>query len=235
MRQLTVGERPLPESTDVFASHIDFAIDVRLLHTSVDAAVEVLKHFEFDALAFRGMSGALIAPAIAMRLNKSLILVRKDEDNTHSNQSVEGDRTARTYIIIDDFQATGDTARKIIKGVRGFAPKAVFMGFLAVRRLSANYAKDGIDQPVKYYLEDVIGSGFNRPHLKEIDGKYRLTSEAYLRAIEDQKPRPKEISPVNYNPKHISLTAQTSTELQRRMKESGTKCSEGISLRRVTK
>lgn len=135
MKLLSVGERPLPDSDKITASHISFAIDVHNLRFSIDGAVEVLKHYELDAIAFRGMSGALIGPSIALRLNKSMILIRKDNDNSHSGMNAEGDPTARTYIIVDDFQSSGSTAKEIFKGVRAFAPNAVFLGFLPVHRI----------------------------------------------------------------------------------------------------
>jgi len=41
----------------------------------------------FDAIAFRGMSGAIIAPAIAARLNKPVLMVRKDGGPPQSGTS----------------------------------------------------------------------------------------------------------------------------------------------------
>ena len=179
MKLLTTGERPLPEHKDVFASHIDFAIDTRYLYWSIEAAVHVLKHYEFDALAFRGMSGALIAPSVALRLNKSMILVRKENDDSHSGMCAEGDKTARTYIIIDDFQSTGYTAHKTFKGVQTFAPNSVFIGFLPVRRLTHAYSQG---QEIPLSLEDIKG----KPHIPRprmiwdsYECKLRLPLETY--------------------------------------------------------
>lgn len=73
---------------------------------------------EFDAIAFRGMSGALIAPLVADKLDKSVILVRKKEDNTHSSYKIETDNEKITrYIIVDDLISSGATMREIRKQI----------------------------------------------------------------------------------------------------------------------
>lgn len=74
------------------------------------------------------MSGALIAPILAQRLGKTLILVRKKGESCHSGKMVEGDSAARRYIIVDDFVGYGDTVRAIFTAVGEFAPQAVCLG-----------------------------------------------------------------------------------------------------------
>jgi adenine/guanine phosphoribosyltransferase-like PRPP-binding protein len=94
-----------------------------------------LRDLRFDAVAFRGMSGALIGPPVAVRMNKSMIMVRKDNDRSHSSHLVEGDRSVKRYIILDDFQSTGTTGAVIVRAVKEFQPKARCLGLLAVQRL----------------------------------------------------------------------------------------------------
>lgn len=77
------------------------------------------KNFRFSAIAFRGMSGALVAPAVAAKMNKKLICVRKDGDGSHTCYLVEGYVRARTYIIIDDFIETAKTVLSITKELPG--------------------------------------------------------------------------------------------------------------------
>jgi hypothetical protein len=74
-------------------------------------------YFDFDAFAFRGNSGALLAAPLAVKMEKSLILVRKTKDTSHSGLLVEGDLGARRYIIVDDMICSGDTVRAIISGI----------------------------------------------------------------------------------------------------------------------
>lgn len=122
----------------------------------------------FDAIACRGVSGMLIAPIVAMRLNKTLIVVRKGEP-THSTYAVEGDHGAQRYIILDDFIDSGDTIREIGASVHNANPSAKCVGFIAYKRLSNKdtYAtfEDQMDRawwdeeeaPARFFPEGVCG------------------------------------------------------------------------------
>ena len=70
----------------------------------------------FIAIAFRGVSGALVAPAVAAALGKNLVLVRKRSERRHTIRNVEGE-TNGNYIIIDDFLETGRTCKTIISEI----------------------------------------------------------------------------------------------------------------------
>lgn len=74
-----------------------------------------LRH-DFDSIAFRGNSGSLVAPAVALRLRKPLILVRRGED-CHSHLPVEGNLATERYAIIDDLVSTGTTVQSIVKAI----------------------------------------------------------------------------------------------------------------------
>ncbi len=66
---------------------------------------------DFDAIACCGVSGIGIATAVALRLRKRLIVVRKKDDvSTHSAWRVEG-RCEGRYIFLDDFVGSGQTIR----------------------------------------------------------------------------------------------------------------------------
>jgi orotate phosphoribosyltransferase len=81
---------------------------------AVRRAKRAIKGLRFDAIAFSGMSGALVAPSVAMSLRKPMILVRKQSDDCHAGGgAVEGALDAETYIIIDDFISSGDTLKRI--------------------------------------------------------------------------------------------------------------------------
>jgi len=79
----------------------------------------VKSNLKFDAIAYTGCSGALVAPTIAYLLNKHLIVVRKDE-GAHSFNRVEGyvnKNEPINYIIIDDFIETGKTINTIYEKI----------------------------------------------------------------------------------------------------------------------
>lgn len=81
----------------------------------------------FAAIAFRGMSGGLIAPLVAAQLNKKLIVVRKRGEQSHAQYHVEGYIDSKTYIIIDDLVDTGDTCRDIMDELCTAQCKGIFL------------------------------------------------------------------------------------------------------------
>jgi adenine/guanine phosphoribosyltransferase-like PRPP-binding protein len=120
----------------VCSQHMAKFLDMAELPTYVSLAIEALKNRRFDSLAFRGLSGAVIAPPVALALHKNLIMVRKPEEPTHSDFPVEGNRSSKKYIIIDDFVSSGKTATSIIQAVTEFAPQAKCLGVLSVQHIT---------------------------------------------------------------------------------------------------
>lgn len=72
----------------------------------------------FEAIAFTGVSGALVGAPVALRLGKYPIVVRKPSDGSHSQYEVEGVTGEFRYAIVDDFIASGSTIRRIIDQVK---------------------------------------------------------------------------------------------------------------------
>lgn len=129
-------------------------LDVAELPTYIAYAVQALRRKRFDSLAFRGMSGAIIAAPVAIALGKNLIMVRKPEETTHSDFPVEGNQSSKKYIIIDDFVSSGHTCKAIIEAVHEFAPQAKCLGALPVQHISPIRLKNGLPYPLHR-----IGSG----------------------------------------------------------------------------
>ena len=98
------------------AAHLERGLDPVLRRLTIENLLRILKHFDFDAIAFRGLSGALIVPTIAMMMDKTLLAVRKGEQS-HSSRMVEGDYNARRYVIIDDLIASGTTVQTIVQSI----------------------------------------------------------------------------------------------------------------------
>jgi adenine/guanine phosphoribosyltransferase-like PRPP-binding protein len=96
------------------------SLDPTLLKKEIALALKSLKGVAFESIAFTGVSGALVAPAVAAKMKKGLILVRKNITSQHSCYLVEGHKLYRSqkYIIIDDFPSTGDTIERIIKQIK---------------------------------------------------------------------------------------------------------------------
>jgi len=93
-------------------------IEREYIAQAVPKAVEQLSHYDFDAIACRGVSGLLIAPILAYLMHKTLIVVRKSTADTHANQMIEGDLGARRYVIVDDFVSMGTTVRAIVDEIQ---------------------------------------------------------------------------------------------------------------------
>lgn len=80
----------------------------------------------YDAIVYRGQSGALIAPIVAYRLGKPCVPVRKDEEvkhmangeiisGSHSSYQVELLADYARYLIVDDLIDSGKTCKAIIQ------------------------------------------------------------------------------------------------------------------------
>lgn len=131
---------------DYFGSyHTSKFLHPRSLEQFVKIALKVMRskkfkkmYPEYDTLAFSGYSGALIAPILALAMGKDMALVRKKGDVRASSYDVEGYKNIKKYIIVDDFVCSGDTAARIIKGVKQFAPDAKCLGVLSVQELAPN-------------------------------------------------------------------------------------------------
>lgn len=79
-----------------------------------EASARLRPHLdEFDGIAVRGLSGLLIAPILALRLGKPLIVVRVPGTDTHADAAVESGLHAGRYIIFDDMTRSGRTVSKI--------------------------------------------------------------------------------------------------------------------------
>lgn len=145
-------------------------LELAELRDCVGQAVTMLRaaNIQFDAVAFRGISGAILGPQIALALGKSMILVRKPNDGSHAQQQfsyfggvadriltplVEGDINARTYIIVDDFQSSGVTAKAIRKEIAKVIPSARCLGVCEVTRL---YPGNDVLTPIKYDNENPL-------------------------------------------------------------------------------
>lgn len=106
-------------SERLHSAYLHTALDPDSARTVVSTAVQIIAEWsfsgglpKFDTIVFRGMSGALIAPRVADRLDKRLLLIRKAGDDTHSGYTIEGGIPDK-YLILDDVSFSGTTIRTI--------------------------------------------------------------------------------------------------------------------------
>jgi adenine/guanine phosphoribosyltransferase-like PRPP-binding protein len=115
-------------STHEAASWLRDAVEKDGVARIVKVATKALKVVEFDTIAFRGMSGALIAPIVAHKMKKEVAMLRKSGAQTHSCYEYEGHTAVQRYVILDDFVSTGQTVAGIIRDMRRSVPGAKFVG-----------------------------------------------------------------------------------------------------------
>lgn len=96
-------------------SYMENVYKVEAFTQIVQKATQVLRRFKkkhpFDAIAFRGHSGAALAYPLSLKLKVPLICIRKG--SSHTDMKLEGVANARTYLIVDDFIDKGNTIKKI--------------------------------------------------------------------------------------------------------------------------
>lgn len=97
------------------------------LESVVRYVCQVLERVEFDTIVFRGFSGAIVGPIVALRMGKPWVLVRKNQDASHSCNRIEGS-VGSAYVIIDDFIERGTTIREIVGAVYELYPHSRCVG-----------------------------------------------------------------------------------------------------------
>ncbi len=100
--------------------YLEMALSPMVVKFVVDWTVSRIREVTptAQAIAFRGLSGSMVAPIVAHQLDLNPIGIRKPGESSHQGSTVSrvdihGEEVKR-YVIVDDFVATGDTIRKIV-------------------------------------------------------------------------------------------------------------------------
>lgn len=89
----------------------------------IEDARDALKGISYDSLVGTGLSGALVVPLLGRALDKHWMIVRKDEDGSHSHRKGEGSLGAR-WVFVDDLIDSGRTAKRIQREVSKICEQA---------------------------------------------------------------------------------------------------------------
>jgi hypothetical protein len=112
----------------IHSGYLHKILDADCLKREVSAAIEILRSVNFDAIAVIGSSGTIFGGALSYATGKPLILVRKENDASHSNFQAEGDPVLRTYLFVDDTVATGASRSKVKWSIRHEFPHMEYVG-----------------------------------------------------------------------------------------------------------
>ena len=82
----------------------------------LDNAERILADVDYDTLVGTGFSGALVVPALALRLGKQFVLVRKENDGSHHSGRMIG-QLGKRWVFLDDFVSSGTTRKRVRRAV----------------------------------------------------------------------------------------------------------------------
>lgn len=109
----------------IYSSNFGDLSDMALVATYTTKALRERAE-EFDSIAVRGMSGALIGAIVSVRLKKPLVIVRKPGENPHGSEyAVNGANVGKRVLFLDDFVSTGRTKRAVIEAIEKLGAEIV--------------------------------------------------------------------------------------------------------------
>ena len=82
----------------------------------LETAERILADYDYDTLVGTGFSGALVVPALALRLGKQFVLVRKENDGSHHSGRMIG-QLGKRWVFLDDFVSSGTTRKRVRRAV----------------------------------------------------------------------------------------------------------------------
>jgi hypothetical protein len=162
--------------------YLESILEPDRLKIVIDSLVKVIRNKiglgGFDAIAYRGMSGAGVATTLGYILNKPLIMVRKSTTNCHSRHTVEGLIKSKRIIVVDDCIFSGETVATTVKNILEERQKVNYLDeFEVVSVVLYN------DPNTRYHLlkgEETLEDSFKTIFSYSIcnNGKFKDTLEA---------------------------------------------------------
>jgi adenine/guanine phosphoribosyltransferase-like PRPP-binding protein len=95
-----------------------------LMELASRTAKNILKlDIQFETIVGTGMSGGVIIPTLAILLDKSFLLIRKPNTDSHSDSDGVG-FIGESWIFVDDFMVTGQTLDRVYNKIERLAKSA---------------------------------------------------------------------------------------------------------------
>lgn len=122
-------------STDYLQQLMDHSRRKETVKKTCSCLARFKKRCEFDLIVVRGLSGVLLAPEVASKMDLPFVVVRKGEQ-THGHDFLEVPSLLNTlgklrYVILDDFISSGNTMGEILCVMRMYLPLFEFVGMCA--------------------------------------------------------------------------------------------------------
>ncbi len=129
--------------------HVDPLLRIDTLETAVKKCMKALKPHkdEFAAIAMSGYSSTIIGSVVAAKMRKNICIVRKEDENCHSNYLVEG-KPGQTYVFIDDLIASGRTLRRVYESMKQMRSK-LYGVYLYLDTVAEYYLEQNTEKGVK--------------------------------------------------------------------------------------
>lgn len=80
----------------------------------IETARKELKGIDFDTIVGTGFSGGIVIPALAIKMDKKFVLIRKEGDDSHHGGGRLVGQLGRRWVFVDDFVSSGRTRRRVI-------------------------------------------------------------------------------------------------------------------------
>lgn len=87
------------------------------LPTVIADAQKRLSRIKFDTLVGTGFSGAVVVPALALAMDKTFVLVRKDSDDSHHGPGRLLGEIGERWLFVDDFISSGSTRSYVLRKI----------------------------------------------------------------------------------------------------------------------
>lgn len=114
------------------AGYLKKAFDPKTLKVIAKETYNIAIELDVDIIIVRGLSGVLVAAAIAAKYNMPFGVVRKPSEVSHSTSTLEWPDYGmyKTGLIVDDFIVSGATIQTIVDTVGRHTPKTKLTGLV---------------------------------------------------------------------------------------------------------
>ena len=157
-----------PKPGIIFRDITTLINDADGLHQAIDDMCDKVKDIDFDVIAGAEARGFIFGAAMAYKMHKPLVLIRKkgklptkvisqeyelEYGTSRLEMHVDSYKPGTKVLIVDDLLATGGTSSAAVKLVQSFHPKQVYASFIIYLKDFGSVAKFPPEVPVKTVLD----------------------------------------------------------------------------------